>query len=192
MEIKLNKSLFIKIGVVAALLILGVFAFTRGGDGTTGLAIKNPLKTCKMVEVPYEEQEAYEEQEPYDAIEEYQVPLKYEVVSATEDWTSSNFDYYKTLTVNVRNMDSETGLFTVQMFFQTLNDPESMKENTQYIMPGETKVFFAKYDSDLGEDVSTRYTVLPGEKTLTKIVTKYKTITKYMTVTKYKMEEKCD
>ncbi len=197
MKIDLNKSLLLKIGVLAALLVLGVFALTQGGNGTTGLAIQNPLKTCKMVEVPYQEQEAYEEQEPYDAIEEYQVPLKYEA-KGYKDVTDHGFDYWARSTVKVRNVDSETGEFTVQQWFKT-KDGESKKfSSSQYIIPGETKEFIQEYNIEPGytfepENFFDSYhDVFPPQKTLTRTVTKYKTVTKYRTVTNYRTEEKCD
>lgn len=185
----INKKLVIGgviVGVVAIIFLSAIFTGRMGGftGAVTG-------QNCRTVEVPYETTEAYQEEEPYQAIEEYQVPLKYEVISAEEGSRSSNFNYYKTLTVKVRNIDSETGLFTVRMYFRTLNDPETTEDVEQYIVSGEVKSFYQQYDSDLGEDVDMRYVVIPGEKTLTRMVTKYRTVTKYRPVTKYKTEERC-
>lgn len=185
-----NKKLIIG-GVVAGVVVLFlIFTIFTGRIGGFTAGVTEPI--CKTIEVPYEAQEAYQEEEPYQAIEEYQVPLKYEVISAVEDSTTSNFNYYKTLTVKVRNVDSETGLFTVRMFFRTLNDPETTEDVTQYIVPGEVKTFYYEYDSDYGEDVDMQYVVIPDEKTLTKMVTRYRTITKYRPVTKYRTEQRCD
>ncbi|MEK6900587.1 MAG: hypothetical protein AABX05_05670 [Nanoarchaeota archaeon] len=197
MKIDLNKSLLLKLGIVATLIIMGIFVFMKSEDNFTGLAIQNPIKTCKQVEVPYEVQEAYEEQEPYQALEEYQVPLKYEA-DGYKDATTHGFDYWARSTIKVRNVDSETGQFTVQQWFKT-KDGESQKfSSSQYIMPGETKEFVQEYDIDQGytfepENFFDSYhNVFPPQKTLTRTVTKYKTVTKYRTVTNYKMEEKCE
>ena len=184
-----NKKLIIG-GVIVVGVIVTLIIISSTGR-LTGFSVSSPIKTCKNVEVPYEAQEAYQEDEPYQAVEEYQVPLKYEVISADESSTTHNFNYFKTLTVKVRNLDSETGLFTVRMHFRTLKDPGTTKDVNQYIVPGEVKSFYQEYDSDLGEDVDMRYEVTPSEKTLTRTVTKYRTITKYRPVTKYRTEERC-
>ncbi len=175
-------------GVLVVFLLFVVFTGRIGGFSTGAATSSN----CRNVEVPYQEQEAYEEQEPYQAIEEYQVPLKYEVISAVEGSTSHNFNYFKTLTVQVRNVDSETGLFTVRIVFRTLKDSGTTKDVTEYIMPNEVKSFYQEYDSDLGEDVDMKYSVIPPDKTLTRTVTRYRTVTKYRPVTKYRTEQRCN
>ena len=185
-----NKK-FIIGGVIIVAIIL-VFTIMSSTGRFIGFAVSSPIKTCNNVQVSYEEQEAYQEDEPYQATEEYQVPLKYEVISAQEGSTSHNFNYFKTLTVNVRNVDSETGLFTVGMTFRTLKDSGTTRDSTQYIVPSETKSFYQEYDSDLGEDVDMKYLVIPPEKTLTRIVTKYRTVTKYKPITKYRTEQRCN
>lgn len=188
---KTKKTLIVS-GIIVFIVVIAIVAIISiSGSNLTGFAVTNPIKTCKEVQVPYDIQEAYEVQEPYQAIEEYRVPLKYEVISAVEGFTSSGLNYLTTLTINVRNVDTETGAFTVTMFFKTLNDAETSKNVQQYIMPGETKSFYQTYDNDWNEDVNTRYFVVSGEKTLTRTVTKYRTVTQYRTVTKYKTEEKC-
>ena len=183
-----NKKLVIG-GVVLVVVILAFVIFTGRLGSFTGGVVGAPH--CENVQVPYQEQEAYQEEEPYQAIEEYQVPLKYEVISAEEGSTTHNFNYFKTLTVTVRNVDSETGLFTVRMNFRTLKDSGTTKDVTQYIVPNEIKSFYQEYDSDLGEDVDMKYSVIPPEKTLTRTVTNYRTVTKYRPVTKYRTEQKC-
>lgn len=156
--------------IVLLLLIFIVGCSSPSKNGKfTGLAFSSPIKTCKEVQVPYQ------------VTEDYEIPLKFEVISAIQDWTSPGFDYYTTLTIKVKNVDSETGTpFSVIAYFQTLNDVEKSYTNTYYIMPGEIKDFYFKYDSDLGEDVKARYIVNPGQKSMTRTVTKYRT------------EEKCN
>jgi hypothetical protein len=113
-----NKKLVIG-GVVLAVVVI-VFVVISSTGRLTGFAVTSPIKTCKNVEVPYEFQESYLEQEPYQATEEYQVPLKYEVVSATNYPGNHGFDYWAVSEVKVRNVDSETGLFTVEQTIKTL------------------------------------------------------------------------
>lgn len=159
----MNKNLIFAIFCISLIFILIACSSNKKEGSFTGFALSNPIKTCRNVEVPYQ------------ITEEYQVPLKYEIISAEQDGTSSNFNYFTTLTVKVRNVDSETGLFQVKMSFKTLNDQQTKEQVSHYIMPGEIKEFYQTYDSDLGEDVKSEYVIVPGQKTLTRTVTKYKT-----------------
>jgi len=152
------------------MLIAGVLILSGCGDGTTGNTIKitNPIKTCKMVDASYQ------------ATEEYQEPLKYEVVEKTKSTTLKGFDVWAVSEVTVKNVDTETGSFSVLQTFSTLNGQDRTLSSKQYIMPGETKTFREEYDIDLGEDFNVRYSVQPPTKTLTR------------TVTKYRQEEQCN
>lgn len=135
---------------------------------------------------------AYTEQEPYTALEDQQVTLKYEVTKAISGTTDKGFDIWAYGEVTVKNVDSETGSFTVEQTFTTLNKLPNTMRTTNYIMSGESKIFREEYDIKLGEDFNMKYVVQPGTKTVTKQVTKYRAVTKYRTETKYKQEEKCD
>jgi hypothetical protein len=153
--------------------------------------LQSPIKTCRMVEVPYEEQEAYIDQEPYQATEEYQENLKYEVVRHKPDTTLHGFDVWATGDIDVRNVDSETGTFTVEQSFRTLAGTRSYS-SSQYIMPGETKNFHQEHDIDRDDKFELSYSVIPGQKTLTRQVTRFRDVTKYRTVTKTRQEEQCN
>ena len=183
-----NKKLVIG-GVVVVIVILAFVIFTGKIGSFTAGVVGTPK--CENVQVPYQEQESYQEEEPYQAIEEYQVPLKYEVISATKGTTLHGLDVWATSDVVVRNVDSETGTFTVSQAFRTLNRAPKTMQSSQYIIPAEIKTFHEESDIDLGEDFNVDYSINPSEKTLTRTVTKYRTITKYRPVTKYRTEQRC-
>ena len=179
-------------------LILLAGCTTNGGlnnndNDVTGNSIKlvNPIQKCEMDEVPYEVQEA--NIEPYQAIEEYDVDMKYEEISAYKTTALHGFfDMWAKSVVEIRNVDSETGLFTVEQTFETLNSGGKSFSSSQYIMPSETKTFIQEYDIDAGEDFNSYHKVFPAKKTLSRVVTKFKEVTKYKTVTEYRTEEQCE
>ena len=172
--------------IVGILLCLFFVVGCRSEDDVTGNTIKltNPIQKCKMVDVPYEEQEAYIESEPYQAVEEYQVDMKYEVVGSSKSTTLNGLDVRAKGVVEIRNVDSETGTFSVKQTFKTLNGGTKTLSSYGYIMPGETKEFVELYDVSLGEDFNVNYVITPPKKTLTRTVTKYRDVTKYRTITK--------
>lgn len=177
------------------LVFLALLGLLSGcNDSPTGNTVKitNPIQTCKTVDVPYEELEPYIEQEPYQAIEEYQVDLKFEVIEAKSSTTLHGFDVWAVSTVKVKNVDSETGMFTIQQWFKKFEKESEKFSSNEYIMPGETKEFVQEYDVDAGEKWSSYHQVFPGQKTLTKTVTKYRDVTKYQMITKYRQEEVCE
>lgn len=167
--------------------------FLSACSSTGNVVLRSPIAQCKDVKVPYEAMEYYTEREPYQAIEEYDVDLKYSVIEAYHRGSISQITNYRVKgIVSVKNVDSETGLFTVKMTFTTLNRDKKTLSSSKYIMPGETVEFNQYYDINLGEDVNFVYQVIPDQKTLTRIVTKYRDVEKTRTVTKYKIEEVCD
>ena len=113
------------------------------------------------------------------------------MISATKGTTNHGFDVWATSDVVVRNVDSETGTFTVSQTFRTLNRAPKTMQSSQYIIPSEIKTFHEEFDIDLGEDFNVDYTVAPSQKTLTRVVTKYRTVTKYKPITKYRTEQRC-
>lgn len=164
---KKNATHIVAIVIVSVALLSGAFlTFSLLSAESNSIKITSPVKTCRFVDVPYQ------------ATEEYQVDLRYEARGETET-DNPGFDVVAIGRVFVRNVDSETGLFTVQQTFKTLNGMSPTYSSTHYVMPGETKVFEETYDVDWGEDFSMQYTVEPGQKTLTR------------TVTKFRQEERC-
>lgn len=123
----------------------------------------SPIQKCKMVDVPYE------------TTEEYSVDLKYEVVEDTKTTIFKGIlDVWAVGIVKVKNVDSETGEFTVTQIFKTLEDGETSLKSAHYIMPGEAIEFREEYDISSGEDFTVQYQVIPGTKKETRIVTKYR------------------
>src|SRR3989344_3953777 len=119
-------------GVCLGLLIFFVFSSISNNNissGVTGFSITNPLKTCKLVDVPYQ------------AVEEYYEPLKFEVVSAINDIFYRGFDVWAYSEVRVRNVDTETGTFTVKQNLDAFKHGQDTKTSSSYVMPGETKSF---------------------------------------------------
>jgi len=178
--------------IIIALFIVACSGVNDGSDRVTGVKLASPIQTCRMVDVPYEEQESYIEQEPYQDTESYQENLKYESVGTKTGTFLKGFDVWAFGEVPVRNVDSETGKFVVSQTFSTLNGGLKTYTVTQYIMPGETKTFRSEHDIDAGEDFNMKFVITPGTKTLTRTVTKFRDVTKYRTVTKIRQEQKCE
>jgi len=156
----MNKNIILAFALMLALSLL--LAACDSGTGST-IRFTSPIKTCKTVDVPYQ------------VTEEYDVNLKYEVVETLKTPTLKGIlDVWAVGIVKVRNVDSETGTFTVIQTFKTLEDGETSLKSTQYIMPGETKEFEEEYDISAGEDFTVKYQIIPGTKKETRIVTKYK------------------
>mgnify|MGYP006272907321 CR=1 FL=1 len=182
------RKFYLPILVIFLMILAGC---GQSGDSDVTAKFTSPIQTCKEVKVPYQATEEYTERVPYQATEEYDIKLKYEVVDRYKKTTNKGFDVWAQSIVEVRNVDSETGKFSVISTFETLRDGETSRRSTQYIMPGETKTFVHEYDVDFNEDFDVYTKIIPGEKTMTREVTKYRTVTKTKTVTKYRMEEKC-
>lgn len=198
---KIVVGTIVAVGLLLVAVIMGIFwnAFNHEPgqvtpDANKGeemrYALTNPLKSCRMVDVPYEDLESYTTSEPYQATEEYTVDLKYEN-TAKSSTSNTNFDVKAVGEVSIRNVDSETGRFAVSQTFTTLKRPSQTLTTSYYIMPGETKTFEEEYDIDFGEDFKMTYIVTPGQKTLIRQVTAYRDVTAYRTVTKYREEEQC-
>ena len=202
-EKQLKKSN--KVGIIIGVLILAfiiIYLIVRiesstgtpsgdvilGNNPSSGNIINNDNSkkvVCKEIQVPYQDTESYIEQEPYQATVEYKVNLKYEVVNNYKETFYEGFlDVWARGIVEVRNVDSETGSFTVKQTFKTLEDGSNDFTSSQYIMPGETKIFTKEYDISAGEDFDVSYVITPPQKTLTRTVTKWRDVTKKKFVNK--------
>lgn len=168
-----NKTLIIASSIIGVLILIFLIIIFTGKTGS--FEPSKILQTCKDVSVPYDTQE------PYQATEEYQVDMKYEVVTGSKSTFNKGFDVWARGDVTIRNVDTETGMFTVSQTFKTLSDPAQTFTSNQYIMSGESKAFTEQYDVDLSEDFNVNYVVTPAKKTLTRTVTKYRTVTSYRT-----------
>lgn len=103
--------------------------------------------------------------------------LDYNIVgSPSASGGLDGFNYVTVAEVSVYNADTESGTFSVEFSFTTLDDGTDKITKTLAISPGQTVNFEAEYDSDFSEDVKWSYNVIPDTKA----------------VTKYKQEEVCE
>ena len=162
-----------------------------------------PLKWASYeVTVDYEDIETYYENEPYEDIEIYTetVPLEYEVVESDIDVEGQT----ATVSVVLRNQDSVTGTFTVDLsiiYGCTFIGPGSIEltsmvasdEQELYLEPDDmgTATYNADnpYPSNCGFD-SWSYEITPSTKEVKgeRTVTKYKQVEKQRTVTRQRLE----
>ena len=152
-----------KRNILILLLIISVFVIAACAKTGESIKLTSPIQNCKNVQVPYQ------------ATEEYQIDMKYEVISFEKESVVKLLDLWARGTVGIRNVDSETGSFTVEQTITTLEGSPRTLSSSQYIMSGETKSFVEEFDVDLGEDFYINYKVSPPKKTLTRTVTKYRT-----------------
>jgi len=124
------------------------------------------------------------------AIEEEIVPLKYRVEGVNFYQTLRGFDVYEKGEVTIRNLDDETGTFIVEQMFTTLNDGSTTLKHAYQILPAEEITFVEDYDIDASEDVNVAYNIIPGTKTIQKVITEYRDVTKYRE--SIRTVEKCD
>jgi len=155
-----------------------------------------PLKTVAYtVMVDYEDTETYYESEPYEDIEIYTetIPLEYEVVESDIDVEGQT----ATVSVVVRNQDSVSGTFTVDLFIRSDIWGEliyflAYDEKQLYLKPGETGTAEHRAnDVNVEEnDWSWSYEVTPGMKEVEqeRTVTKYRQVEKQRTVTNQRQE----
>jgi len=145
-------------------LIFGTLILSGCRDGMTGNTIKLtfPVQMCKWVDVPYQ------------ATEEYQEPFMHEDINTTFTTLNDPDTEIAVGEVNVRNVDSETGLFTVTQTFTRPGEEPQTKSTTRYIMSGESVAFQEEFDIVLGEEYNIAFTVESPTKTMTRTVTKTK------------------
>lgn len=147
--------------ILVIVVISSVFLIAvNQGNSVTGNFLG--LKSCKTVSVPYQ------------VTEDYETDFKYEVKSAYHQNILKGFDVWAQSRVTVRNVDTDTGTFTVEQTFDTLKDQPRTFKSSAYVMPDESKVFEAEYNIDSGEDYTVTYSVIPPTKVATRMVTKYK------------------
>ncbi len=109
---------------------------------------------------------------PDQEIEEYlEGPLRYEIVSTYKYTDRNDSGIVVGSVVNVRNLDSQEGQFTVEHTFTLSNGTSKTFVSTQVIMPGETKEFKQETDADTEEEenINVGGKVIPPERVLTKI-----------------------
>jgi hypothetical protein len=189
----MNKSF----GLGLIILLLGIVLVS----GCTGQAVDRETTTpttaikttttialnCRMVTETYEEEVPYTVQEPYQVQEPYSYYLQYYVVDSklTTEWEVGGRGVFVRATVQIKNLDSEAGWFTVTYEFETLKDGKVPQSLRHYIEPDKTVTYIFEYDVDAGEDTQGRITSVVSDP-----VTKYRTVTNYRDVTKYRTETK--
>ncbi len=114
--------------------------------------------------MPYEATEVYIDQESYQGFEDVEIPLKYEHQGRGEEGIFGFFGVKEKGIVLVKNVDSETGYFKINMEFETLEDGKHIQTTGGYVQPGETREFTLLYDIDEDVDVKFTYSVNPGKK----------------------------
>ena len=159
------------LGLILIIFFIGIFLVVDiniNESSITGNVVKT-LKNCKMVEIPYE------------VIEEYQYYPKSKIIEGYQEEKVEIFGkgIYQRGVVSLKNIDKESGWFTINFLWETLNDKQT-DSIRHYINPDEIIEFVSIYDTDLGEDTKFTYNVKSDPITKTRIVTKYRT------------EEKCD
>jgi len=109
---------------------------------------------------------------PDQEIEEYpEGPLRYEIVNTYKYTDRNESSIFVGSIVNVKNLDSQEGQFTVEHTFTLLNGTSKTLVSTHVIMPGETKEFKQETDADTEEEekINVGGKVIPPERILTKI-----------------------
>jgi hypothetical protein len=123
------------------------------------------IKTCKMVDVQHS------------ATIEYTEPMQY-TDTITKHTTLQGLEVWAVGEVTIKNIDTETGTFTVSQTFIFDRQSET-KTSTQEIQPGESKVFLEEIKI-MSQDFNVEYTVQAPMKNTTR------------TLTRYNMEQVCE
>lgn len=160
---------------------------TEGSNENTQNTVKE--RNCREVQEPYTDEVC--ERVPYEATEEYDYYPTYHIVSNTidDDRMNSEYGFYATGTVELRNTDNDADWYNVVFNWETLED-EHTDTVRHYIEPDEVVEFFSLYDIDMGEDITYTINVNPDPITKTKTVTRYRQ--ECHTVTKYRTKTVCD
>lgn len=113
----------------------------------------------------------YNDTEPYNRLATYQV------VSATltQEYELLGRGVYHRSTVVVKNIDSYGGTFTVDHDLYDVNGLFGSKTTNAYIAAGGTQNFVAEFDTSLGQDVRSEYSVTAPTIIDNRVVTKHKT-----------------
>ncbi|GEM_PF-5550742 len=147
--------LMVLVGAALFFLLSGRFIFT-GDSVFTG--------DCRDIVFPYEERE----------ITSDFLDAEVTDVEDTEVRNSSSKSYIEAK-VSLRNVDMESGWFTVTFVFETLDDGRRSREVRHFIRPDEIETFEYRYSVDFDEDVRWSYTYESDAASMSRVVTKYRT-----------------
>lgn len=183
--------------ILGFVTVIAIIVVASQGSFTGNVVKDTNQQVCKDVQVPYEDQEEYLKTEYYTETIPYQedVPLKFEdnhLTDAGEWGCGSLTNYKKCFRVNVMNLDTMGGIFTVNCNFRTIKRTLS-DSASNYVKPGDVGNFDCVADTDLGEDIDFTYQVVAPTKSVTsyKDVQRERQVTAYRPVTKYKTETQC-
>ena len=123
------------------------------------------IKTCEIMNVSYEEPEEYQEG-----------TLAYEITSTYKYTNFKDNAIIGGSVVKVKNSDTQSGNFTVEVTFTLANGTSKTLQLEQMIPAGESKDFKQEtiVDTEIEENIDIGGKVIPTEKILTKNVTKYR------------------
>lgn len=123
------------------------------------------IKICEIMNVSYEEPEEYKEG-----------TLVYEISSTYKYNDLDGSNIIGGSVVIVKNTDTQSGNFTVEVTFILVNGTSKTLQLAQMIPAGESKDFKQEtiVDTDVEEDILVSGSVIPPEKTLIRNVTKYR------------------
>ncbi len=199
-EKKKSKSFSIFL-IVLTIVTIGIIFFISKHSNGTGYTVADSISgaikgsNCHDEQIAYEEQEEYLKTEYYTETVPYQeeVNLKYSDKQVPPETCSDFGNYKECYYVDISNLDTIGGTFTVNCNFRTI-DRTLYDSQTLFVQSGEITRFKCVADVDLGEDVAPTYSVTPGTKTETKYkdVQRERQVTAYRPVTKYKTEQVCN
>ncbi|MCK5629683.1 MAG: hypothetical protein KAI26_03630 [Nanoarchaeota archaeon] len=123
------------------------------------------IKTCEIMNVSYEEPEEYQEG-----------TLAYEITSTYKYTNFKDNAIIGGSVVKVKNTDTQSGNFTVEVTFTLANGTSKTLQLEQMIPAGESKDFKQEtiVDTEIEENIDVGGSVIPPAKILTKNVTKYR------------------
>jgi hypothetical protein len=199
------------IAVILVFLVLFI-VFDEAGGFISGNSVDDS-RTCRYVQVPYEEVEHYISKVPYYSEETYYEKKYYQ----DYDCDSRRLKYRSKIIdcdvegdevyveVDVKNRDSKSGDFEIEFGIECDdNGCEDSEEEELYIRHGSTKTVSGIFDIGSGDFEKCFIDVTPEKKRVceydsysksipkTKTFTKFKEVAKTRTVVKYRSERKCD
>jgi hypothetical protein len=116
------------------------------------------------VDVPYTTEEPFEREMRY-------VVLRVDLI---EDWHLV-YGVFHRMEVEIENVDVFPGRFDVVFELWDIDRSLGGYIDSHSLMPGETHVFSAWWDTDLGQDVRGNYIVTPSTVIDRRLVTRYRT-----------------
>lgn len=123
------------------------------------------IKICEIMNISYEEPEEYQEG-----------TLVYEITSTYKYTDFKDEAIIGGSVVKVKNTDTQSGNFTVEVTFTLANGTSKTLQLAQMIPAGESKGFKQEtvVDTDVEEDIQIGGRVIPPEKIMIRNVTKYR------------------